>query len=126
TYRRRTWSSPSGLFRRASRRASGSSTRGRSSTRSGDATRASVGRWARPEEEPARCRARPQGRQASVGDHDRRRAQRPRKEGGAGAVDKSTQTGIGLSTEEYEEEREAPWSYPRESTSSTELFRRPA
>ena len=81
---------------------------------------------ARPEEEPARCRARPQGRQASVGDHDRRRAQRPRKEGGAGAVDKSPQTGIGLSTEEYEEEREAPWSYPRESTSSTELFRRPA
>ena len=55
-----------------------------------------------------------------------RRAQRPRTEGGAGAVDKSTQTGIGLFTEEYEEEREAPWSYPRESTSSTELFRRPA
>jgi len=81
---------------------------------------------ARPEEESARCRARPQGRQASVGDHDRRKAQRPRKEGGAGAVDKSPQTGIGLSTEEYEEEREAPWSYPRESTSSTELFRRPA
>src|SRR5438094_10601884 len=79
---------------------------------------------ARPEEEPARCRARPQGRQASVGDHDRRGAQRRRTEGGAGAGDKSPQTGIELSTEEDEEERAAVWSYPRESTSSTELFRR--
>jgi hypothetical protein len=41
-----------------------------------------------------------------------------------GAVDKALQMGIELSAEEDEEEYSAVWSYPLESTPSTELFRR--
>jgi hypothetical protein len=48
------------------------------------------------------------------------------RKGGAGAVDKPSQTGIVLSTEEDGEECTAGRSYPPESTSCTELFRRPA
>ena len=44
----------------------------------------------------------------------------------AGTVDKPTQTGIELSTEEDGGELTAVRSYPPESTSPTELFRGPA
>jgi hypothetical protein len=42
------------------------------------------------------------------------------------AVDKCPQMGIELSVREDEEECAAVWSYPPESTPSTELFRYPA
>src|SRR5262245_55359486 len=49
------------------------------------------------------CGSRQEGRKSSMGGRVARAAPRDRAQGGAGAVDKSPQTGIGLSTEEDRE-----------------------
>src|SRR6266851_491290 len=64
---------------------------------------------------------------AEVKAHEKLAAPHARPQGCTGAVEKSPQMGIELATEEDEEEEcSAVWSYPPESTPSTELFRRPA